>query len=90
MSNKHGGRFMNPQPMGMPELFSQLGLESDYAQIAQFIQHHPLPPEVHLADASFWTPAQRAFLQESWQQDSDWCELVDQLDQMLRKAPVKH
>jgi hypothetical protein len=81
---------MNHQPMGMPELFSQLGLENSYADIAQFIQHHPLPPETHLADASFWTPAQRAFLRESWHQDSDWCELVDQLNQMLRKTPFKH
>ena len=81
---------MNHQPMGMPELFSQLGLENSYADIAQFIQQHPLPPETHLADASFWTPAQRAFLRESWHQDSDWCELVDQLNQMLRKTPFKH
>lgn len=81
---------MNQQPMGMPELFSQLGLDNDYADIAQFIQHHPLPADIRLADASFWTPSQRAFLLESWQQDSDWCELVDQLDQMLRKTPVKH
>lgn len=77
---------MNQQPMGMLELFSQLGLESGYADIAAFIQHHPLPPEVNLTEASFWTPSQRAFLRESWQEDSDWCELVGQLDQLLRKG----
>ena len=81
---------MNQQPMGMPELFSQLGLDNSYADIAQFIQHHPLPADIPLTDATFWTPAQRAFLYESWQQDSDWCELVDQLDQMLRNTPLKH
>jgi hypothetical protein len=81
---------MNQQLMGMPELFSKLGLESGYADIAQFIQHHPLPPEIHLVDANFWTPTQRAFLRVSWQQDSAWCELLDQLDQMLRNTPHTH
>lgn len=81
---------MNQQLMGMPELFSQLGLGSGYADIAQFIQDHHLPPGICLADANFWTPTQRAFLRESWQQNSDWCELLNQLDQMLRNTRLKH
>jgi hypothetical protein len=86
----HGGLFMNQQLIGMPELFSELGLDSDHADIALFIQRHSLLPGVLLVEASFWTPAQREFLRESGQQDSDWYGLVHQLDKMLRKPAVKH
>lgn len=81
---------MNHNPIGMPELFAQLGLDDSYPAIASFIQDHPLAPDTCLADAKFWNPSQRAFLRESWSEDSDWCELVDQLDEMLHKAPATH
>lgn len=77
-------------PIGMPELFAQLGLDDSYQAIALFIQHHPLAPDTRLADANFWNQSQRAFLRESWSEDSDWCELVDQLDEMLHKTSVRH
>ncbi len=67
------------------ELFAQLGLPSDDAAIGTFIQaHRPLAPEVELAQASFWTPAQAALLKESLRQDADWAEVIDQLNLALR------
>ncbi|USP15324.1 DUF2789 family protein [Vibrio gazogenes] len=34
--------------------------------------------------ASFWTASQSAFLKQTIEEDTDWTELVDQLDVMLR------
>ena len=69
------------------ELFAQLGLPYDEAAIQQFIAAHtPLPAEVTLADAAFWTPAQALFLREALAQDADWAELVDELNAALRGA----
>ena len=70
------------------ELFEQLGLPSDAVGIGQFIaSHSPLPDTVKLPDATFWTPAQAAFLRESFVQDAEWAMLVDQLNLALR-APA--
>ena len=67
------------------DLFAQLGLPSDATGIAHFLaMNAPLPGNVLLQDAPFWSPAQAAFLRESLQQDSDWAELADQLSQALR------
>lgn len=67
------------------ELFAQLGLPSGEADIALFLrQHAPLPPEIHLSEAPFWTPTQAGLLREKKQEDADWAELVDQLDAALR------
>lgn len=66
-------------------LFAQLGLPNDADAIAAFIdEHRPLDPELTLAEASFWQPAQRAFLLEALADDSDWVEAVENLDAMLR------
>lgn len=67
------------------ELFAQLGLPSDATGIAYFLATNaPLPGNVLLPDAPFWSPAQATFLCEALQQDSDWAELADQLSQALR------
>ena len=67
------------------ELFDQLGLPSSGADIDRFIaKHRPLPHDVQLADAPFWTVAQAQFLREEVDEDADWAELVDELDAMLR------
>ncbi|MCK0509485.1 DUF2789 domain-containing protein [Aromatoleum anaerobium] len=69
----------------MSNLFAQLGLPADEAAIERFIaSHSPLPENVALADASFWTPAQAAFLREEIGDDADWAEVVDQLNLSLR------
>ena len=66
-------------------LFAQLGLADEPAQIAHFIdQHSPLQQDVRLADASFWNPAQAAFLREDLLEDADWAEAIDELDTCLR------
>lgn len=68
----------------MSHLFSQLGQANDAAAITHFIAtHRPLPGEIRLPDAEFWTPAQSAFLREAIQDDSDWAEVVDQLNSEL-------
>lgn len=74
----------NPTPY-FTDLFAQLGLPTDESGIKHFIASHaPLPDNLRLAEAPFWTPAQAAFLREAILQDSDWAELVDQLSIALR------
>jgi uncharacterized protein involved in type VI secretion and phage assembly len=76
---------MESQRHNLANLFAQLGLPSDQAAIDAFIAaHRPLPPQVRLADAPFWTPAQSAFLAEELQEDADWAEVIDGLDVALR------
>ena len=69
----------------MTDLFLQLGLPSEKADIERFISsHRPLPEDVRLAEASFWTSGQAQFLREEIRDDADWAELVDQLNLALR------
>ncbi|WP_226477752.1 DUF2789 domain-containing protein [Pseudomonas sp. MWU16-30323] len=71
----------------LPSLFKQLGLPDDPVSIEQYIAvHSPLKPELHLADAFFWTPSQRAFLREEILGDADWAEVVDELNLRLREG----
>jgi hypothetical protein len=70
--------------IAMPQLFQQLGLASSDFAITRFIQQHHLAVDTALQDASFWTPAQQQFIKESLREDSDWCEIVDQLNALLR------
>lgn len=79
---------MSPHFHRFCELFEQLGLPADVPSIAAFIQNHsPLDPAIQLEDAAFWSPAQAALLREHLQDDSDWAEVVDQLNLALR-APA--
>lgn len=67
------------------ELFAQLGLPADDQAIREFLAaHSPLAPDVVLADAPFWTPAQATLLREEILEDADWAEVVDQLNAALR------
>ncbi|MFL1547212.1 DUF2789 domain-containing protein [Pseudomonas sp. O39] len=71
----------------LPTLFKQLGLPDDPVSIEKFVAvHSPLKPELHLADAFFWTPSQSAFLREEILDDADWAEVVDELNVLLRKG----
>ena len=67
----------------LTHLFDQLGLDSGEEAIAEFIRRHHLGHDTSLSHAHFWSPAQRQFIDESWHEDSDWCELIDQLDALL-------
>ena len=70
----------------MQTLFCQLGLPGDEEQINAFIEKHsPLPRNIVLSEADFWNEAQAAFLTVAIEENSDWCELVDELDCLLRE-----
>ena len=69
----------------MTDLFVQLGLPSDPPSIQAFLaRHRPLPSQVPLAEAPFWSPAQAAFLREGVALDGDWAVIIDKLDAGLR------
>lgn len=66
-------------------LFEQLGLASDEASIESFIaKYSPLPAEIALQDAPFWSDSQSNFLEEGLEDDSDWAEVIDELDAQMR------
>ncbi len=78
---------MEAQTHTMTHLFAQLGLPDDAASIDAFIAGHaPLPHDLRLADADFWTPAQAAFLRTELAEDADWSAVVDTLDARLRQG----
>lgn len=64
----------------MNELFAQLGLDSSDAAIDSFIENNQLDKEEKLIEASIWTDNQRAFLQEEWEKDAEWVEVIDDLN----------
>ncbi|MGP1716560.1 MAG: DUF2789 domain-containing protein [Methylophilus sp.] len=67
-------------------LFAQLGLPNSDEEIDSFIQTHShLAGYISLADATYWTPAQAAFLREEILKDADWAEVIDQLNARLHK-----
>lgn len=72
----------------LPNLFAQLGLDSDQASIEAFIAAHRLPDEIKLIDAEFWTPQQARFLKEELREDADWAPVVDELNVRLHERPV--
>ena len=65
-------------------LFQQLGLSSDPAAIENFIFNNHLEENIPLDHAACWNAGQAQFIREALDQDSDWCEVVDQLDARLR------
>ncbi len=69
----------------MAGLFAQLGLKNSDDEIEDFIAtHRGIAQNQALADADFWSAGQAQFLQEAIQLDSDWSEVVDSLDALLR------
>ncbi len=67
-------------------LFAQMGLESSDEAIDAFISTHgPIPGGIELCEAPCWNAAQAALLKEALVDDSDWAEVVDQLDALLHK-----
>ena len=71
----------------MTELFQQLGLPSEDAEIHEFLsKHRPLPAGKTLAEAEFWTASQASFIREALMLDSDWTGIVDQLNEALRAS----
>ena len=71
------------------ELFAQLGLADDNASIQQFIStHSPIPNDMRLEDAPFWSTAQSQLLREERRDDADWAMVVDRLNVALHAPPA--
>lgn len=69
----------------LENLFLQLGLANKPADIDDFINRHKLSSDQSLEQASFWNASQSAFIQECLREDSDWAEVVDQLNALLHE-----
>jgi Protein of unknown function (DUF2789) len=79
---------MDPHHHDLDALFAQLGLVASPSAIETFVRlHRPLPDNVKLAEAPFWSPTQAAFLRETVKDDADWAQVVDSLDAMMRRPP---
>lgn len=75
---------MEMQTHNLTALFSQLGLSTEPQAMQQFIRTHQIFSDtVELSDATFWSASQAAFLREALQLDSDWAEVVDELNSRL-------
>lgn len=68
----------------LQDLFAQLGLDAETDAIEDFLARHRLAGEDRLEQAGFWSDGQRKFLHDAIAEDSDWCEVVDELDALLR------
>ena len=80
---------MEPTVHPFSDLFAQLGLPNDNASIQQFIvTHSPLPDDVRLEEAPFWSPAQAQLLREERLDDADWAMVVDRLNVALHDTPA--
>ncbi|MFK3868051.1 DUF2789 family protein [Psychrobacter maritimus] len=64
----------------MNELFAQLGLDSSDEAIDSFVENNKLAKEEKLIEAAVWNDNQRAFLQEEWNKDAAWVEVIDDLN----------
>ena len=77
---------MEPVAKTLELLFEQLGLPSDQAGMDAFIaEHYPLPDDVKLTEASFWTPAQVEMLRDALASDDAWEPVVDELNVLLHE-----
>lgn len=72
---------MEAQLHSMANLFAQLGLSAEPADIDNFITaRRPLGNGITLYCAPFWTDAQKALLKEEIMWDADWVGVVDELN----------
>jgi len=69
----------------MGNLFLQLGLNDSEDAISKFISVHRLAKDTALEQASFWSTSQAQFIKECLDYDSDWAEVVDQLNVQLHE-----
>jgi hypothetical protein len=80
-------KIMEAHVHSLANLFAQLGLPADEPAIDAFIAAHaPLPHDVALCEASFWSASQSEFLKTELADDADWAEIIDALDVQLRAA----
>jgi len=70
----------------MKDLFGQLGLDNSDSAIEKFIQQHKgMAKSQHIEDAPFWSPSQASFIKTSICDDSNWAEVIDQLNALLHQ-----
>lgn len=75
---------MDTSPHSLSTLFQQLGLPSDSQSIEAFIDSHRTQDRAaHLEKLPFWNEAQAHFIEEALEEDSDWAEVVDELNTRL-------
>lgn len=67
----------------MNELFAQLGLDNSDEAIDKFIADNQLAKGEELKKAHIWSDSQRAFLEEEWNKDAAWVEVIDELNVRL-------
>ena len=66
-------------------LTMQQQIDDWISSIQDFISRHsPLPRDIALQDAPFWSDSQSHFLEEGLEEDSDWAEIIDELDARMR------
>jgi hypothetical protein len=76
---------MDTSKHNLSTLFDQLGLASDEKSIEAFItRYSPVSREIALQDAPFWSESQSQFLEEGLEDDSDWAEIIDELNALMR------
>ncbi len=75
---------MDTSKHSMKTLFEQLGLSANETAIENFIFNNHLGNDIPLDHAACWNTGQAQFIREALDQDSDWSEVVDQLDALLR------
>lgn len=79
---------MEPPIHNLGTLFKQLGLNNTEEAIVAFIsRNRPMANDVELHEAEFWNASQASFLKEAIEKDSDWAEIVDELNVLLREPP---
>ncbi len=77
--------FMDTSLHLVKDLFLQIGLSNNDPDIESFIlKNKGIPSGTPIWEADFWTRSQADFLKESYDEDSDWVDAVDQLDALLR------
>ncbi|WP_445114908.1 DUF2789 family protein [Acinetobacter sp. WZC-1] len=80
---------MNGLRPAMTSLFEQLGLDSGEAAITEFIGTHQLDAGTLITQATYWSEAQRQFLEEKIRSDGEWAIVVDQLNEALHEDSLK-
>lgn len=85
LTRQYKGHNMQPPVHSIQSLFEQLGLDGTSKGIQDFIDKNgPIPQDVKLHEADFWTQSQSTFLANMIKEDADWAEVVDQLSVRLR------
>ena len=76
---------MTTSAQKLTTLFDRLGLDSNDHAIQTFIEkHRPLPRSTPLHKANIWSQFQAAILEEAIKEDTNFAELVELLESMLK------